>query len=115
MTYRLWRYCQGTQKGYDNLEKEGKVKLVAVCEKMLEAEKSSGKHFMIAQCLRFFEGYVYLKECIDDGRYGKVLGAFFERNSAQPTWGWENWFMDYERCGGAIMDIHIHDIDIVFL
>ena len=83
------------------------------CEKMLEAEKASGKHFMIAQCLRFFKEYEYLKKCIDDNTYGKVLGAFFSRNSAQPTWGWENWFMDYERCGGAIMDIHIHDIDIV--
>ncbi len=101
------------ERGYNVLCEKPMALSGEDCEKMLEAEKSSGKHFMIAQCLRFFKEYVYLKECIDDGRYGKVLGAFFERNSAQPTWGWENWFMDYERCGGAIMDIHIHDIDIV--
>lgn len=101
------------ERGYNVLCEKPMALSGEDCEKMLEAEKSSGKHFMIAQCLRFFKEYVYLKECIDDGRYGKVLGAFFERNSAQPTWGWENWFMDYERCGGAIMDIHIHDIDVV--
>lgn len=83
------------------------------CEVMLEAERKSGKHFMIAQCLRFFPEYQYLKNCIDDGRFGKVLGAFFNRNSAQPLWGYQNWYTDYERCGGAVMDIHIHDIDMV--
>ena len=83
------------------------------CDKMLEAERSSGKHFMIAQCLRFFPKYEFLKSCIDDCRYGKVLGAFFNRNSAQPLWGFENWYTDYARCGGAITDIHIHDIDMV--
>ena len=83
------------------------------CEEMLKAEKASGKHFMIAQCLRFFPEYEFLKECIDDKRFGKVLGAFFNRNSAQPMWGFENWYLDYHRCGGAITDIHIHDIDMV--
>ena len=101
------------ERGYNVLCEKPMALKSEDCEKMLQAEKNSGKHFMIAQCLRFFKEYEYLKECIDNNTYGKVLGAFFERNSAQPTWGWENWFMDYERCGGAIMDIHIHDIDIV--
>jgi predicted dehydrogenase len=85
----------------------------ADCDEMLEAEKRSGKHFMIAQVLRFAPEYEFLKECIDDGRYGKVLTAFFERNSAQPLWGFENWYLDYNRCGGGITDIHIHDVDMV--
>ena len=82
------------------------------CAEMLKAEKASGKHFMIAQCLRFFPEYEFLKECIDDKRFGKVLGAFFNRSSAQPLWGFENWYLDYHRSGGAITDIHIHDIDM---
>lgn len=100
-------------RGYNVLCEKPMALCSEECERMLEAQRTSGNHFMIAQCLRFFNQYVYLKECIDDGRYGKVLGAFFNRNSAQPIWGWENWFEDYERCGGAITDIHIHDIDIV--
>ena len=100
------------ERGYNVLCEKPMSLCSEDCEKMLEAEKASGKHFMIAQCLRFFKEYEYLKKCIDSNTYGKVLGAFFSRNSAQPTWGWENWFMDYERSGGAIMDIHIHDIDV---
>lgn len=101
------------EKGYNVLCEKPMALTSADCEAMLEAEKKSGKHFMIAQCLRFFPEYEFLKNCIDDGRYGKVLGAFFNRNSAQPLWGWEGWYRDYERCGGAITDIHIHDIDMV--
>ena len=85
----------------------------ADCDEMLEAEKRSGKHFMIAQVLRFAPEYEFLKNCIDDGRFGKVLAAYFERNSAQPLWGFENWYLDYNRCGGGITDIHIHDVDVV--
>ena len=82
------------------------------CNAMLEAEKKSGMHFMIAQVLRFFPEYEYLKTCIADGRFGKPLAAFFHRLSAPATWGWENWFMDYNKAGGCITDLHVHDIDI---
>ncbi len=101
------------ERGYNVLCEKPMALNSADCEVMLEAERRSGKHFMIAQCLRFFPEYQYLKDCIDDGRFGKVLGAFFNRNSAQPLWGYQNWYTDYERCGGAVMDIHIHDIDMV--
>lgn len=100
------------ERGYNVLCEKPMALNSRDCEDMLEAERRYEKHFMIAQCLRFFPEYEYLKNCIDDGRFGKVLGAFFNRNSAQPLWGYQNWYTDYERCGGAIMDIHIHDIDM---
>ena len=28
-------------------------------------------------------------------------------------WGWENWILDGEKSGGAIIDLHIHDTDFV--
>ena len=82
------------------------------CDAMLEAEKKTGKHFMIAQVLRFFPEYEYLKKSIEENTYGKPLAAYFSRISAPATWGWENWFMDYNKAGGCITDLHIHDIDI---
>jgi predicted dehydrogenase len=82
------------------------------CQEMLEAEKRTGEHFMIAQCLRFFPDYEYLKECMTDNRFGKVLSAQFSRISPPPVWGWQNWFMNPELAGGCITDMHIHDIDI---
>lgn len=100
------------ERGYNVLCEKPMALNSEDCTAMLEAEKKSGKHFMIAQVLRFFPEYEYLKSCITDGRFGKPLAAFFDRLSAPATWGWENWFMDYNKAGGCITDLHVHDIDI---
>lgn len=84
-----------------------------LCQKMCEAEKRSGKKLMIGQCLRFSANYMYLKKLVDEGTYGSVKSAVFQRLSPPPVWGWDNWFMDYNRSGGCITDLHIHDIDMV--
>ena len=99
-------------KGYNVLCEKPMALSFADCEEMLSAAKDSGKELMIAQCLRFYPEFEYIKGVIDDGRYGKLLSAFFSRLSPPPTWGWQNWFMDYERSGGCLTDMHIHDIDI---
>ena len=83
------------------------------CEEMIEAARDAGKELMIGQCLRFYPAFDYLREAIADGRFGKVTGAFFSRLSSPPVWGWENWFMNPERSGGCITDLHIHDVDLI--
>lgn len=83
------------------------------CEEMIQASKNAGKELMIGQCLRFYPAFDYIKAAVDDKRFGKVIGGFFSRLSAPPTWGWENWFMNPERSGGCITDLHVHDVDII--
>ena len=83
------------------------------CRKMIEARDRSGKQLMIGQCLRFYRQYEFLKACIEDGRYGKVTSAHFERLSGPPRWGWNNWYMKPELSGGVIYDLHIHDCDMI--
>ena len=85
----------------------------ADCEAMMRASAESGKELMIGQCLRFYPAFDYIKDVLVKGTFGKVLGAFFQRISAPPIWGWQNWFMDPERSGGCITDLHIHDVDII--
>ena len=85
----------------------------ADCAEMIRAAKESGRELMIGQCLRFYPSFDYIKAAIDDGRFGKVIGGLFTRLSPPPTWGWEKWFMNPERSGGCITDLHIHDIDVI--
>jgi len=82
------------------------------CEEVLEVAKKYGKKLMIGQCLRFEPCYVYLKEQIDNGSFGKLYYMHMDRLSPLPLWGYDNWFCDTERSGGAAMDLHIHDIDM---
>ena len=79
---------------------------------MVEAANQSKKHLMIGQCLRFASNYTFLKNALEANTFGKPLSAVFRRMSGPPIWGWENWFMDYNRSRGCMLDMHIHDIDM---
>ena len=67
---------------------------------------------MPAMCMRFWPAWAWVKEAIDDGRYGRVLQAAFERLGARPGWG-EGFYNDEDRSGGALFDLHVHDTDFV--
>lgn len=99
-------------KGYHVLSEKPMARNYEDCRSMLNAAEKAGKQLMIGQCLRFYPQYRYLKETIENGRYGAVISAFFERLSGPPIWGWKNWFMDEAQSGGCLLDMHIHDIDM---
>jgi predicted dehydrogenase len=75
------------------------------------AAKSKG-FFMPAMCMRFWPGWSWLKTAIDDGRYGRCLSAHFRRVAEPPAWGHEN-FLNGKLSGGALVDLHIHDVDFI--
>ena len=83
------------------------------CLKMVETAERSGKCLQIGHCIRFWPEYVQAKQIIDSEQYGKVLAASFQRLSLTPIWSWDNCFLDGNRSGGAMLDLHIHDTDFV--
>ena len=83
------------------------------CLKMVKTAERSGKCLQIGHCIRFWPEYVQAKQIIDSEQYGKVLAASFQRLSLTPTWSWDNCFLDGNRSGGAMLDLHIHDTDFV--
>ncbi len=85
----------------------------AACENMIKAAKENGKKLMIGQCLRFDPTFEKIKEYIDEKTFGKVYRAEFFRYSQTPTWTWNNWILDPKQSGGCIIDMHIHDVDVI--
>lgn len=83
------------------------------CEEMIRTAKDCGRELMIGQCLRFWDEYVILKGLIDSGKYGKVRAGMFYRGGATPRWSYQNWYLHKEKGGGAILDQHIHDVDMI--
>jgi len=82
------------------------------CYEMIECAKKNDRRLMVGQCLRFSSYYLYLKDIIDSGKYGKIKNLYMNRLSAFPRWGFEDFYSKTEGCGGCIMDLHIHDIDM---
>ncbi|MHB0911957.1 MAG: Gfo/Idh/MocA family protein [Armatimonadota bacterium] len=86
---------------------------VESCDRMIEAVERSGATLMIAQVIRFWPEYAVIKELVDSGKYGKVKWLSAHRRSPFPSQGWENWFADLKKSGGAALDLHIHDLDYI--
>ena len=70
---------------------------------------------MIAHCARFDPPNVYLKQLVEKCTYGAVVAADFTRYCAPPGWaaGSKSWFSNEKVSGGVVLDMHIHDADIV--
>jgi predicted dehydrogenase len=76
------------------------------------AEERAGRWCMPAMCMRYWPGWRELREWVVDGRYGAVVRAEFRRLAPPPDWN-DAFYLDTSRSGGAILDLHIHDVDFI--
>ena len=79
------------------------------CDAVIAAWEKSGKALLIGHCLRFWPQYVRAQELIASGELGDILYARFFRAGGAPTWS--RWLMDGTQSGGAVLDMHVHDVD----
>lgn len=89
------------------------ARTLAQAEEVWAAAKRSNRCCQIGHVLRFWPEYVFLKEVVRDGRWGKPVQMKFVRVCAQPTWTANNWYIDPALSGGAALDLHLHDTDMV--
>ncbi|MGI6527654.1 MAG: Gfo/Idh/MocA family protein [Caldicoprobacterales bacterium] len=98
-----------------------KYKVHVLCEKpitlsldsmdrMIDATKSAGVKFMVAQVIRFWPEYVKIKEMYDRGDFGRIKMVYANRLAQFPAW--MGWNTDPKRSGGGLFDLHLHDVDV---
>ena len=83
------------------------------CRRMIDEADRSRKILQIGHCVRFWPEYATARDIIENGKYGKVVAASFQRLGAMPAWSANNWLMDEKRSGGMALDLHIHDTDFI--
>lgn len=81
------------------------------CDAMIATANRFGRILMLAHVLRFWPEYVALVDLVHSGQLGSPLSATASRLSARPTWG--DWFANPDWTGGAVLDLHIHDLDVL--
>ena len=113
-TYLHAHYAiQALRAGKHVLSEKPMALSVHDAQAMVGASQETGKRLMVAQCIRFWPEYRFLRDCVRDGRYGKLISLTLSRLGGRPVWSWRNWFLDPARSGGPIYDLHIHDVDFV--
>jgi len=80
--------------------------------RVAQAAEAAGVHCMAGMCVRFWPGWSWLKEQIDNGTLGAVKSASFQRLGNGPDWS-PDFYGRTEWSGGALMDLHIHDADFI--
>ncbi len=83
-----------------------------LARQMVDAAQQARGFFMPAMCLRFWPQWFWVKQQIESGAFGRVLAARFRRVAEPPGWS-RNIYFDGARSGGALLDLHVHDVDFV--
>lgn len=78
-------------------------------EAMIAACRKAGVVFTVGHVVRFFPEYRSAREQLLAGKLGKPGVVRSIRSGAFPVWS--DWFGDYARSGGPLIDLAIHDFD----
>ena len=81
------------------------------CDRMINAAISHGKLLFIAQCIRFWPEYRRLKSAIESNEFGELVNLSMRRIAPPPSWA--SWFTEASQSGGALFDLHVHDVDFI--
>jgi predicted dehydrogenase len=79
-------------------------------QKLANAAAKAKGMSMCGMCMRFWPGWTWLKEAVDNKTYGQVYSASFRRLATMPPGGF---YANGELSGGAILDLHLHDADFI--
>jgi predicted dehydrogenase len=85
--------------------------LAADADDMIAVAAATGRTLMVAHVLRFWGEYVSLVEFVHGGKLGRPISATAARLSQLPAWG--DWFLDPAWSGGAVLDLCVHDFDVL--
>jgi predicted dehydrogenase len=76
-----------------------------------DAARATGRVLMVGHVLRYMPEIVELRRLVDAGELGRPLAASALRLSAPPDWN--QWMLDPAKSGGVLVDMMVHDFDIL--
>jgi predicted dehydrogenase len=76
-----------------------------------DAARAAGRVLMVGHVLRYMPEIVEMRRLIDAGELGRPVAATALRLSAPPDWN--EWMLDRAKSGGVLVDMMVHDFDIL--
>lgn len=101
---------QALQAGKHVIVEKPLARTVEQCQELLELSKSVGKHLIPAHVVRFFPEYANIHGIIKTEQLGRPASIRMRRGGKAPV-GSDKWFSDYERSGGVLLDLALHEFD----
>ena len=80
------------------------------CDYMIAAAERAEIPLFVAQVVRFFPEFALMKQQVDAGAVGKPAAIRTRRGGRMPR-AWDDWYADFARSGGLVLDLIVHDFD----
>lgn len=100
------------ESGRDLLIEKPVAIRTADIRRLRDAADAAGRLVMPAMCMRFWPGWTELRKMVADRRHGAVRACSFVRGGSPPDWN-PAFYDDHARSGGALFDLHVHDVDVI--
>ena len=80
------------------------------CDRMIASCELADIPLFVAHVVRFFPEFLLAKRQVDSGAIGKPAAIRTRRGGPMPR-AWNDWYADFPKSGGCILDLIIHDFD----
>ncbi len=80
------------------------------CDRMIAACEAAGIPLFVAHVVRFFPEFSLAKRQVEAGNVGLPASVRTRRGGPMPR-AWDDWYADFKRSGGLVLDLIIHDFD----
>jgi predicted dehydrogenase len=86
----------------------------AACDRMLQAWRESGKHFMIGFNMRYMNIFRVMKEIVDSGAIGEIKVVWCRHFVGHGgEWYYHDWHGNSKNSTGLLLQKAAHDIDMI--
>lgn len=114
--------CTPTHLHYEMVLQAAAAGKHIICEKplartaeqgqaMITACQQASVKLLVAHVVRFFPEYAQAKAVVAAGQIGRPAVIRLSRGSFRPKKPIGNWFLDFSKSGGLMLDLMIHDFD----
>lgn len=87
------------------------ARTVPAAQEMIAACRAAGVQLLVAHVVRFFPEYARARALVAAGEIGQPAVIRLTRGSFRPKKAVDNWFTDFEKSGGMMLDLMLHDFD----
>jgi predicted dehydrogenase len=102
---------KSARAGKDILCEKPMARTVEEAQEMVRICQEANVKLMAAHVVRFAPEYSRVKSIIENGDIGEPAIIRLSRCTYRPRKILDNWYVDYEKSGGMMFDLMIHDFD----
>ncbi len=87
------------------------ARTLAQGQAMIAACQAAGVRLLVAHVVRFFAEYALAQQKVAAGEIGQTAVIHLKRGTFHPQKTVDNWFLDFQKSGGMMLDLMVHDFD----